>query len=595
MPRLIFHLKATGMPRKERVQGYLCMLLISVGLAGCSKPGVNNLYEGQKALENGDFLKATASFRQATQLLATPARAWNYLGLAYQRDGQYIPARDAFMQALKYDENAAQARFNLGCLLLENDQFSLAIEQYKTFGMLRPEDPRALPYLALAHLREGDVTAAQTICQGLTGNGKQPTAQALNLMGLIQQSQKKPREAYNYFHASLEVQTDYAPALWNQGMTAFPGLNRPDLAVKKLREFTFRATKHPLVSVAKDHASMLEKQFFTAEETKPKPKESADPPIAIDESDVAKEDPTGQVPLFSPKALPLTSEESNEESQSQAMSDPGSATKDPAVAAETPESLPEVKDEPVVTLEDVGKPLASISKPTGSSDPRRASALIEPTEATPERAIVIAEPEEPPVVTTSETTGDRLEDLNPPPGVTPLPRGRTDNAYRYLLPGRPSPGNRAAAQPWINRGNQAFQRQDFANAIKSYQKAVDADGNFFEAYFNMGLSALSGGDMDTALRAYEYALAIRPDHRDSRFNLSLALKQRDHLRDAARELEALLRLDKTDLPALLQLGELYSGPLARPVRTRNIYQQIIQHHPQAIEASTARRWLRANP
>ena len=124
---------------------------------------------------------------------------------------------------------------------------------------------------------------------------------------------------------------------------------------------------------------------------------------------------------------------------------------------------------------------------------------------------------------------------------------------------------------------------------------MDADGNFFEAYFNMGLSALSGGDIDTALRAYEYALAIRPDHRDSRFNLSLALKQRDHLRDAARELETLLRQDKTDLPALLQLGDLYSGPLARPVRTRSIYQQIIQHHPQAIEASTARRWLRANP
>jgi tetratricopeptide (TPR) repeat protein len=224
-----------------------------------------------------------------------------------------------------------------------------------------------------------------------------------------------------------------------------------------------------------------------------------------------------------------------------------------------------------------------------------APALAEPKETTPESTIAIAEPDEPPVVAASETTVVRLEDLNPPPGVTPLPRGRTDNPYRYLLPGRPLPGNRAEAQPWINRGNQAFQRQDFAKAIESYQKAVDADGNFFEAYFNMGLSALSGGDVDTALRAYEYALSIRPDHRDSRFNLSLALKQRDHLRDAARELETLLRQDKTDLPALLQLGELYSGPLARPVRTRSIYQQIIQHHPQAIEASTARRWLRANP
>ena len=198
------------------------------------------------------------------------------------------------MQALKHDENAAQARFNLGCLLLENDQFSLAVEQFKTFGMLRPEDPKALPYLALAHLREGDLPAAQAICQGLTENGKQPTAQALNLMGLIQQSQKKPREAYNYFHASLEVQTDYAPALWNQGMTAFPGLNRPDLAVKKLREFTFRAAKHPLGSVAKERASMLEKQFFTAEEPEPKPEKSPPPPSPSTKAMEAKRIPTAR-------------------------------------------------------------------------------------------------------------------------------------------------------------------------------------------------------------------------------------------------------------------------------------------------------------
>ncbi|MGB1054850.1 MAG: tetratricopeptide repeat protein, partial [Limisphaerales bacterium] len=534
------------MSLKESVQRCLWMLVISAGLAGCSKPGVSDLYEGQKALENGDLQKATASFRQATQLLATPARAWNYLGLAYQRDGQYIQARDAFMQALKHDENAAQARFNLGCLLLENDQFSLAIEQFKTFGMLRPEDPRALPYLALAHLREGDLPAAQAICEDLTNNGKQSTAQALNLMGLIQQSQKKPREAYNYFHASLEVQTDYPPALWNQGMTAFPGLNRPDLAVKKLREFNFRAAKHPLGSVAKEHASMLEKQFFTAEESKPKPEESADPPAAIDEGDVAKEDPAEQEPPSNPETLSLTPEETPEASPSEEVVDTGSATTDPEVPAETPESLPEVKDAPVVTLEDVGKPLASIAKPTANHEPGVAPALAEPKETTPESTIAIAEPDEPPVVAASETTVVRLEDLNPPPGVTPLPRGRTDNPYRYLLPGRPLPGNRAEAQPWINRGNQAFQRQDFAKAIESYQKAVDADGNFFEAYFNMGLSALSGGDVDTALRAYEYALSIRPDHRDSRFNLSLALKQRDHLRDAARELETLLRQDKTD-------------------------------------------------
>jgi tetratricopeptide (TPR) repeat protein len=117
------------------------------------------------------------------------------------------------------------------------------------------------------------------------------------------------------------------------------------------------------------------------------------------------------------------------------------------------------------------------------------------------------------------------------------------------------------AQPWLTPGTRAFERRNHAYAIE----------------------------------AYEHALAINPNHRDSRFNLALALRQRDHLRDAARELETLLTQNKSDLPTLFQLGELYSGPLQRPVRTREIYQQIIQRHPEAIEASTARRWMQANP
>ena len=169
------------------------------------------------------------------------------------------------------------------------------------------------------------------------------------------------------------------------------------------------------------------------------------------------------------------------------------------------------------------------------------------------------------------------------------------NPYKYLLPGAPIPGNRNKAAPWFDKGNRAFQRNDFREAIEAYEKAVMTDPAYFEAYFNLGLAALKGGDASKALPAYEYSLAIQPNHRDSRYNLSLGLEHLNHFRDAARELESLLKETPDDVQVLMRLGDLYSGPLQRPVRTREIYRELLKVSPGSPESRAAQRWLQENP
>jgi tetratricopeptide (TPR) repeat protein len=181
------------------------------------------------------------------------------------------------------------------------------------------------------------------------------------------------------------------------------------------------------------------------------------------------------------------------------------------------------------------------------------------------------------------------------PGVTPLPQGMPVNPYKYLLPGAPLPGNRNLADSWFNKGNRAFQRNDFAEAIGAYEKAVMEDPSYFHAYFNLGLAALKGGDTKKALPAYEYALAIKPNDRDSRYNLSLGLEKLNHFRDAARELERLLKENPADTQVLMRLGNLYSGPLQRPVRTREIYRELLKVSPGSPESIAAQSWLYENP
>ena len=585
-------------------------------ISGCSKPGVEELYQGKQALDDGNYAKAITSFSSATSKLEAPARAYNYLGIAYQRDGQYIMARDAYAKALKQDENLAQSRFNLGLLLLENQQAKLAVEQFQTFQILRPDQLKSLPYLALAHYIDRDLTAAQTVCQQFLERAQgaqvddETIARAHNLMGLIQHGLGKSSDAYNHFHASLQSRQDHGPALWNQGMIAYPDLNRADLAVKKLREFTFRSPENPLVASARERADLLEEQFYTPAEPEtvsetsetdeqqaatPEPASSSQQQASNPDTDLTEKDPTQTDALTLTTELTSLPDGETRTDDSQDLADE---------AKQVSTNLTETPDTP--------EPSTDITKTNQVSNAVPDLALIqstesiergnEPTEVPLENRldVVAAEavlpestPQEDDQMT--EAPRQRLQDLNPPPGVTPLPPGRRFNPYRYLLPGRPEAGDRRLAQPWLNRGNRAFERRNHADAIEAYEQAIALDPGFFEAYFNLGLAALNGGDPATALPAYEHALAINPNHRDSRFNLALALRQQDHLRDAARELETLLTQNKSDLPTLFQLGELYSGPLQRPVRTREIYQQIIQRHPEAIEASTARRWMQANP
>lgn len=79
-----------------------------------------------------------------------------------------------------------------------------------------------------------------------------------------------------------------------------------------------------------------------------------------------------------------------------------------------------------------------------------------------------------------------------------------------------------------------------SDALASYQRAIRADGAFFEAYHNLGIVAEQMGDLLKSTAAYETALALDPASASTRFNFALALQRGGFLRDAATELEKLL-------------------------------------------------------
>ena len=92
---------------------FLGLALLGVLLTGCKPAGVKALYAGEKHLRDGEFQQAVEVLEEAVSLMPTNALAYNYLGLAYHRNGQAREAHVAYSRALTLDKELAVVRYNL--------------------------------------------------------------------------------------------------------------------------------------------------------------------------------------------------------------------------------------------------------------------------------------------------------------------------------------------------------------------------------------------------------------------------------------------------------------------------------------------------
>jgi tetratricopeptide (TPR) repeat protein len=176
--------------------------------------------------------------------------------------------------------------------------------------------------------------------------------------------------------------------------------------------------------------------------------------------------------------------------------------------------------------------------------------------------------------------------------TVPVSVGSLAGRYNYLSPGRPNPGDRAAAERFLAQGANA---QKPADAERAYLKATQLDPSYFEAQYNLGTAAWQLGHLSAALSAYEHAIAINPDATDARYNFAITLKQANYPVDAAHELEKLAARSPDEVRAHLALGNLYAGPLNEPAKAREHYQKVLTADPRHPQANKILYWLAGNP
>jgi len=538
--------------------------LLSIGLlamlAGCLPPGPRALLNGEQLIKEGKFEAAIAALTEATLQLPRHAQAWNHLGLANHHAGRASEALRSYRKALDVDLNLAPARFNLGCLLLEINQPAAAAAEFTTYTTLQPKTLDGWLRRGRAEMLAQQFEAAERSYRAaLALNPKQP--EVWNTLGIVQlfRARSEPRrateryaDAFQAFNQGVQQQATYAPALYNAALVSHfylprrPVDHRP-FALEKYRAFLALNPSADNLEAVQQVAAQLEAELS------PKPKPA--PVVA------ATNPPPAAVVAVAPKPEP------------------------PPLPKPTPPPTP--APEPVVTKKPEPEPPkpATVAKmtPPPVLPPAPKPEPPAPKPAPPEPSVFRPEPPAP------------APKPAPPRVAETLAPGWAGPRYAYLDPPAPTAGARADAQTHFQLGLSNQQIGKNSDAVAAYQRAIRADGAFFEAYHNLGIVAAQMGDLLKSTAAYETALALEPDSASARFNFALALQRGGYLRDAAAELLKLLAKHPDDASGHFVLANLYSQNFNQPAKARPHYLRVLELRPQHPQATAIRFWLRENP
>ena len=213
----------------------LCLLMVGVVICGCTPTGPRALLKGEKLIQQGKYAEAIEQLQMAVRLIPTNAQAWNHLGLAYHGHKQPELAIKAYRQAVASNKDLAAARYNLGCLLLEENKVDAAIQELTSFVLLQRRSGEGHLKLGTAYLRAHKLDYAEREFR-LAMDLQPQNPEVANGMGLVQLQRRRYPDALNYFNQALQKSSNYAPAILNAAVAEQMRNNHP-AALKLYRQY----------------------------------------------------------------------------------------------------------------------------------------------------------------------------------------------------------------------------------------------------------------------------------------------------------------------------------------------------------------------
>ena len=96
------------------------------------------------------------------------------------------------------------------------------------------------------------------------------------------------------------------------------------------------------------------------------------------------------------------------------------------------------------------------------------------------------------------------------------------------------------------KGNKAYQNENFNQAVKAYQKAIELNDSMWAYHFNLGLAYKKAGQTDKALEAFQKAAALNPESFSCNKEMGEALAKKDRHEEAAPYYKKAVELNPED-------------------------------------------------
>lgn len=219
------------------MRGFLLFLVLaSLCLTACTPPGPRELLQGRDLLEAGNYQAAAGRLEVCVSILPTNAAAWNYLGLSYHRSHRPADAENAYRRALLLNHDLGEARYNLGCLLLEQNRLEAAKSELLAFTLRRGNSLDGLMMLGATQLRLKDFTGAEK-SYGDALRINQDLPDAWNGLAMIRLQRGKTAEAWQYVNHALKLAPQNPQALLNSGLIASQYLKDRNTALDRFRAY----------------------------------------------------------------------------------------------------------------------------------------------------------------------------------------------------------------------------------------------------------------------------------------------------------------------------------------------------------------------
>jgi tetratricopeptide (TPR) repeat protein len=613
----------------------LGMMLNLVWLTGCAPSGPGALLKGERLIREGKFDLAIAQLKVATDLLPQNAQAWNHLGLAYHGARQPEKAAAAYRQAIQVDRNLAAARYNLGCLLLEQNDPAGAVSELMTFCLLSNRSSEGWLKLASSQMAIHQwPQAGQSYSNVLQLQAT--NAEAWNGLGVVFQQRSNLRDASNCFARAVMVQPAYAPAVLNQAVLYHKFFHKPAQALQRYRDYVNLPGSEANRAYVADLIAQLDREinppnpvmtnlFSQPPGTRVQVPATNLPVVATASNlTVAARQPAGIVasnsvipPIIKPIQPSLTNllvsakaedgvqpspkaEAKNAEGDKKPMVKDGTVKSNRSAAGgEMPGTIGKNGGQKSAVAKTVEPkvPSETVSSTHAKADDQKPTTLVKPVrsadagqrrgvDVSPSASSAKTAAKEVPPSATSRSAKQASATLAPKLG---MPR------YTYRHPALPNAGNRSLGLRHLKRGFEEDEAGRWETGIKHYREAIQADPSLFEARYNLGLDYFQARQWTSSLLEFETALAIQPDSFNARYNFAMALDKAGFAQDAVIELNKAANLNPSAPKVQLMLGNIYSQKLGQPALARRHYLKFLELDPQSNQTQAIRYWLLANP